>query len=286
MDLVTLLVHLGGVADTGTLLANISRRALRTAVDRREVVRIGRNRYALPVVEDALRQAHEHNAFVTHLSAAAHWGWEVRLPPDRPQLAVPRGRALPEIEGADLRRLDLPREVIHGWATTKLQTVLMCAADLSFGDALAVADSALRHRDVTPSQLTGAAAAFTGARGTAVRTVASYADGKAANAFESATRALAIEAGLSVIPQYRVEIDGTVLHPDLADPLRGIVIEAESWEFHGKRQADFERDCERYTLLTLDGWLVLRFTWRQVIHRPAWVMARMADAAAAAARCA
>jgi very-short-patch-repair endonuclease len=89
-----------------------------------------------------------------------------------------------------------------------------------------------------------------------------------------------------VIPQYRVDVGGLVLHPDIADPLRGIVVEAESWEYHGKRQADFERDCERYTLLAVSGWLVLRFTWKQVMHRPEWVVARINQAVAAAARCA
>lgn len=186
----------------------------------------------------------------------------------------------------DLCRLDLQREDLDGWATNKLQTVLMCAADLPFPDALAVADSALRHRDVPPERLARAAAAFAGPRGAQVRRVVAYAARRAANPFESALRAVAIEAGLGVVAQYRVEAGGIVVHADLADPLLGMALEAESWEHHGKRQSDFERDCERYTLLAAAGWLVLRFTWRQVIHQPDWVTTRIREAMAEAARCA
>lgn len=70
-------------------------------------------------------------------------------------------------------------------------------------------------------------------------------------------RALAIRAGAAVIPQYEVRARGLTLHPDLADPLRGIVLEADSWGFHASR-SDHERDCVRYNALTATGWRVLR----------------------------
>jgi len=280
VDPVSLLVQLGGAASTATRLANVSRRELRTSLGRGEIVRVGRGRYALPVVDEALADAHRLDAYLTHLSAALHWGWEVRVPPTEPQLAVPRGREAPD----GICVIDLQREDLDGWATNRLQTVLMCAADLPFPDGLAVADSALRHGDVTRLRLERAAAAFPGARGPSVRRVVAYADRRAANPFESALRALAIEAGLGVIPQYRVRVGGLTLHPDLADPLQGIAVEAESWEFHGKEKSAFERDCERYTLLTAAGWRVLRFTWRQVIHDPGWVLERLGETRAEAAR--
>ena len=49
-----------------------------------------------------------------------------------------------------------------------------------------------------------------------------------------------------------------------------MVIEADSFEFHGERAA-LSRDCERYDGLVSRGWLVLRFTWEQVMLRPVWV---------------
>jgi very-short-patch-repair endonuclease len=57
---------------------------------------------------------------------------------------------------------------------------------------------------------------------------------------------------------------------DLADDALEIVLEADSFEFHGERSA-FGRDCERYDELVSRRWIVLRFTWEQVMLRPAWV---------------
>jgi very-short-patch-repair endonuclease len=48
------------------------------------------------------------------------------------------------------------------------------------------------------------------------------------------------------------------------------VLEADSHEFHTKRQ-DFDRDCRRYNALVVRGWLVLRFTWEQVMFEPQFV---------------
>ena len=110
------------------------------------------------------------------------------------------------------------------------------------------------------------------------RRLASYADGRAANPFESALRAIALESRLQVIPQYAVQVGGVTYHPDLADPLRGILLEADSWAWHGNEEA-FQRDCVRYNALAGAGWLVLRFTWKQVMHSPSYVLAsiRAAD---------
>ena len=58
--------------------------------------------------------------------------------------------------------------------------------------------------------------------------------------------------------------------PDLVDRERRIVVECESYEWHGDR-AGFRKDVRRYTLLVADGWLVLRFTWEDVMFRPEWV---------------
>jgi hypothetical protein len=97
------------------------------------------------------------------------------------------------------------------------------------------------------------------------------ADGRAANPFESVLRALAIRAGADVIPQYEIRAGGLTLHPDLADPLRGIVLEADSWGFHASRH-DHERDCVRYNALTASGWRVLRFAYDHVMVSPSYVV--------------
>jgi len=57
------------------------------------------------------------------------------------------------------------------------------------------------------------------------------------------------------------------VHADLADPLAGVVLEADSFEFHGNR-ADFRRDCERYDELVAAGWTLLRLPWELVMFDP------------------
>lgn len=76
-----------------------------------------------------------------------------------------------------------------------------------------------------------------------------------------------------MVPQFEIRARGLVLHPDLVDPVAGVVLEAESWEFHGKHERAFEADGERYAALTATGWPVLRFTWPRVMHRLAEVRA-------------
>lgn len=265
MDPVEALERLGGIAVARDLLLLTSRRQLRTAVERRTVLRVGHGRYALPAADQARRAAVLVGGYVTGLSAALHWGWEVRVPPRRPQVAVPHGQPVPRITAGDV--CALPRgTATQGWATSPLATVLQCARDLPFADALAVTDSALRHRAVEHDELQARATSRS-------RRVLLHATRLAANPFESALRALAIEEAIPVVPQFEIHARGLVLHPDLVDPLAGVVLEAESWEFHGKDKSAFEADCERYNALVATGWRVLRFTWSQVMHHPAEVRA-------------
>ncbi|MDN5766594.1 MAG: endonuclease domain-containing protein [Humibacillus sp.] len=86
-------------------------------------------------------------------------------------------------------------------------------------------------------------------------------------------------SGLSVVPQHRIRYQGFFARVDLADPDLQIVLEADSFEFHAERRA-FDRDCRRYDELTARGWLVLRFSWEQVMFEPAWVASMISLAVA------
>ena len=84
-------------------------------------------------------------------------------------------------------------------------------------------------------------------------------------------RAIALGvAGSHWDPQHRIRYDDFYARVDLADERLRLVLEADSFEFHGERAA-MSRDAERYDELVSRGWLVLRFTWEQVMLRPAWV---------------
>ncbi len=53
---------------------------------------------------------------------------------------------------------------------------------------------------------------------------------------------------------------------------RRLIVEVDGYAFH-RSPAAFERDRERDVLLQTRGWRVMRFTWRQVTQRAAWVAA-------------
>lgn len=270
MQAVEALTRLGGIAGAQELLRLTSRRKLRRAVRRGEVEHVVRGRYALPTATEAARAAGSLNGVTCLRSAAAHHGWELKQQPERPEVAVPRGRRVPLARRAGVRVvwMDLGVDDLAAGVTTPLRTVIDCARRLPFDEALAVADSALRCGAVTRKELD--AVRVRGAGAAAVRRVLQHADGRAANPFESVLRALAIEAGLAVEPQRPLDLGSGVVHPDLTDVSRRLVLEADSWTFHATRSAH-RRDCARYNLLVVHGWLVLRFTWEQVMLEPAYV---------------
>jgi very-short-patch-repair endonuclease len=63
---------------------------------------------------------------------------------------------------------------------------------------------------------------------------------------------------------------------DFTWPDRRLMVEVDSLRHHGTRAA-FERDRRRDQELTLNGWRVLRFTWRQVVEEPDRVAATLAS---------
>jgi very-short-patch-repair endonuclease len=264
------LERLGGVGDSTTLLRLTSRSRLRAALLRGEVVRDVRGRYSLPGVDRALRAANRLSGVLVEDSAAQYHGWETKHRPSSPCVGVPRKRkVLPERRGdVRLRYLDLPSWDVSGMATVAGATVTHCSARLPFDEALAVADSALRHLDVTRHDLLERAEEMPERyRARCVR-VAEHADGRAANPFESVLRAIALEVpGLRVEPQVRVEGIG---RPDLLDRQRRLVVEADSFEFHGRRAA-LKADCARYNAFVVAGWTVVRFSWEHVMLEPGYV---------------
>lgn len=150
----------GGVIGSADLIRLTSRRTVRTAVSRGRIVRVGRGRYALPTAPAALCAAGSLHGTVSHLSAAAFWQWPVKTPPLLPMITLPRGRKLaPERRACvEVRwRALLASDVVEPGVTARVRTVLDCASDLPFDEALAVGDSALREGRVSRAQLLSAA---------------------------------------------------------------------------------------------------------------------------------
>jgi len=84
---------------------------------------------------------------------------------------------------------------------------------------------------------------------------------------DTLVRALRRGGLLEPVRQYRV---GAV-RVDLAYPGVRLAIEADSRVWHGGR-TDVQRNSAKQNLLVARGWRVLRFTWFDVTHRPAYVV--------------
>ena len=136
-------------------------------------------------------------------------------------------------------------------------------------------DEAIRQRLTTESELGQAIARHPGRPGAAKlkALLGDHAIGTTAteNDFEELLIGICDDFGLlrpvcqHEIGPYRV---------DFAWPEQRLVVEADSWETHGTREA-FEADRVRDAELDDLGWPVRRFTWRQMTRRRAWVAAKI-----------
>ena len=284
MDVDTAIERMGGLATRAALIRASSRadvdRALRLGV----VLRAGHGRYTLPAVDAAASTAFRMNGHLSLTSAALHHGWEVKETPKKPHVVFPRHRNVPRPWRSEvvLHRADLGPDDTSGIATSRELTLLQCLRQLPDDEALVIADSALRHGEI--ATLRRVVAQVQGAGSAKVRRIAEQADARAANPFESVTRAICLQVpGLEVTPQLEISSEHCWARPDLVARSRRLVVECESFEWHGNRKG-FLKDVRRYTLLTADGWTVLRFTWDDVMLRPAWVRAVLMRAVGVDAR--
>lgn len=238
-------------------------------------MRTAHGRYALPTAEQARVAASRLTGVVSHTSAALVWGWAVKTAPIVPHVTVPEHRTVSATrrDGVAVHYRDLAAdELSDGWATSQVRTVIDCCLDLPFDEALAVFDSSWRA-GLKPRHVQLAALRLPRRARTRVLAVARAADKRAANPFESVLRAIVTAVpGLTVEPQVPIADGDFFARVDLADEQLKIVIEADSLEFHGSAKA-FDRDCRRYNGLVARGWLVVRFTWMQVMFEPGLVAA-------------
>lgn len=271
MDVVALMHRHGGLASRAALISATSRPDVDRAVRDGLIVRVGQGRYALPAVDEAASMAHGMNGVLSHTSAALHHGWEVKQTPEKPHITFPRKRNVQPGWRAkvELHRCDLGADDVSGIATSPEITLVQCLRSLPDDEALVIADSALRH---------GAHAALhhvltnvRGAGSAKVRRIGDAARAESANAFESALRGIAHTVpGLAVEPQVVISSATCWARPDLVDRTLRLVLEADSFEWHGDRAA-LKRDARRYNLLVADGWIVLRFTWEDVMFDAVYV---------------
>lgn len=68
------------------------------------------------------------------------------------------------------------------------------------------------------------------------------------------------------LTNHRIELSNRRYYADFCWPELGLIVEADSWRWHGGRLAT-ERDRERDQLLAIAGWRVVHFTRAQILAR-------------------
>jgi hypothetical protein len=237
----------------------------------------------LAEVGAALRRA-GNRAALSHELAAVAWGVELVDAPVR-RVTVPRNRSRLALPGWLVVRSDLAAGDVEvaggptdGVRLTSLPRTLsdICRV-LPLGPAVAAVDSALR-RGLVP--LEDLALHRTAGRGCdRARRVAALLDPLSGSVLESLLRVLLVQAGLPAPVSQHVVLDrqGRVVgRVDLCWPAERLVVEADGFAFHSDRAA-YRNDRRRLNELELLGWRVLRFSWEDVVGRPAAVVAAVRE---------
>ncbi|WP_232828276.1 DUF559 domain-containing protein [Kribbella monticola] len=275
-----ILVRSGGRATFGELVAGSSRRAVAKAVKCGVIERVARGIYVRSGLFAAQRVAIAYDGVLSHLSAAEYWSLPLLTPPELPHVTVPPNRHSRSGPPAVLHWAQIDPGDLPGRTTSVTRTVLDCARILPFAEALAVADAALAKTSIRRSDLVAAAARMRGPGTPQARRIAGAANAWAGSFLESVLRAVLLDAGIEGFePQVVVEAGSFRARVDLGHRQARIAVEADGYEFHGGRH-EFAADCRRYDELVAAGWLVLRFTYEQVLSNPDWVVATIRRALA------
>lgn len=229
-------------------------------------------------------------AFVSHAAAAAIWALTDQPRPDGMDIDVTiidgdRGRRRPGIRVHRDVRLDLRDVVAHVDVpvTTPARTVLDLVPSLSSRQVERAVDALLTRRLATRQQLAATVARCPHHAGAGRLAALAEAERRipeaAASEAEERFLALIRRAGLSM-PRTNVYVEGYEV--DALWPAERVIAEVDGYAFHSTR-GSFEADHARDLALAAAGYVVLRFTYRQVVEHPETVVAAVVRALTARA---
>jgi very-short-patch-repair endonuclease len=154
------------------------------------------------------------------------------------------------------------------------RTVFDCLRFLDDPAALTLLDRALQAGWITEAELTARVRDFVGRRGAPrlarlARLACSGARSTAERKAIALLRAARIEGWIANQPIR--DSSGLIGVGDLVFEAARLVVEIDGRAYHSAPER-FERDRERQNRLVRAGWTVLRFTWRDLTARPAYVV--------------
>ncbi|HEX6695247.1 MAG TPA: type IV toxin-antitoxin system AbiEi family antitoxin domain-containing protein [Solirubrobacteraceae bacterium] len=215
-------------------------------------------------------------AVLSHVSAAVRWGLLTYDPP-RPHVTAPASRTkVPGIRLHRTRSLDARETTTHrGIPITALARTLVDLAASSPKNHLDHAiGQALRNELYDHAAIERVLDGRPGTR--ALRRATAEDPAFTRSELERRFRALCRRAGLPR-PHSNVEVADADFHPHEVDfffPDHRLIVEVDGWHDHGTRIA-FERDRAKDAALVAAGYIVLRFTKRQIAYDPDTVADRV-----------
>lgn len=262
---VALRARLGASWWSALMRTGVSDGHLRGAVRMGRVLDLGGGVYALPgAPPDAVAAARLHGR-LTCCSAAKRHGFELLQEPDRPHVQVPRDRPA-KSGGAVVHRGAAPGSGAVVPPVAALLTVLRCLPAL---EAVVVVDSAVRQGAARAASLRSR---LRGPGSVEARRVLGLVDGRSGSLIETVLRLALRQAGLAVDCQ--VLIDGVGRVDLVVDGW--LVIEVDGFAYHAER-AQYRADRARANALARRGYVLLRFTYEDVVHRLGDTVATVLD---------
>ena len=194
------------------------------------------------------------DAIASHMTAAALWRLISTLPAVLELTTTARARRTRS--GLIIHETTIAPDIrtIRGIPlTAPLRTLVDLAATQPASTVERATTEALNRRLITPEQVT------TGA--------------PTRSKLERRFRRLVADAGL---PQPLVNARVGAHEVDFLWPHERVIVETDGWATHGTRRA-FEDDRAKDAALQAAGFIVVRFTWRQIEERPLTVAAQLAQ---------
>lgn len=275
------------------LAAGVTRSQIATRVQRGEWRRQFPSVYILGdpgliplAIESAVLLSIGEDAALSRHTSAFLWGQIDRKPPVV-EITVPRSNIRPRqgvrihlvhaLDAKDLRYR-------HGLqVTSPARTVIDLAVDATSSELEHATSEAVARRLMSDHDLDQALARAPANHPGAARLRARL---NADPEFLLQTRSVAERVAYPLIlaadlPRPRLNDPVGPYTVDLHWPQHKLIVEVDSFQFHGSRHA-FENDRKRDQILTALGYTVIRITWHQLEHEPYRVIATIAHALAQA----